>query len=65
MRFFAKLALSIMFSSAFTAAQAIPSLTPEQWIQDLRHFADQIRAEHRDPYHRISKARARDENWPA
>ena len=57
MRFFAKLALSIMFSSAFTVAQAIPSLTPEQWIQDLHHFADQIRTEHRDPNHLISKAR--------
>jgi hypothetical protein len=56
-RLFAKLALSLMFSSGFTVAQAIPSLTPEQWIQDLHHFADEIRTKHRDPYHLISKAR--------
>jgi hypothetical protein len=55
-RFFAKFVLLLMFSPAFAVAQAIPSLTPEQWIKDLHHFVDQIRTEHRDPYHLISKA---------
>jgi hypothetical protein len=55
-RVFANLAIFLMFSSV-TVAQAIPSLTPKQWIQELHHFADEIRTEHRDPYHLISKDR--------
>jgi hypothetical protein len=43
-------------SSTFASAQ-IPSLTAQQWIADTQHFADEIRAHHRDPYHLISKAR--------
>ena len=56
-RFFAKLVLPLMFSPVFAVAQAIPSLTAEQWTKDLHHFAHEIRTEHRDPYHLISKAR--------
>ena len=57
MRFFSKLALSLMFSSVFTAAQGFPSLTSEQWIQELHYFTNEIRGEHRDPYHLISKTK--------
>jgi hypothetical protein len=55
-RFVTRLALALMFPSLLTVAQALPSLTPEQWSQDLRFFANEIRTEHRDPYHLISKA---------
>jgi hypothetical protein len=56
-RFFTKLALFLMFPSTLTLAQGLPTLTPAQWTQDVRHFAHEIRTKHRDPYHLISRAR--------
>jgi hypothetical protein len=46
----------LLLSFNFASAQ-IPSLTGQQWIADTQHFADEVRAHHRDPYHLISKAR--------
>jgi hypothetical protein len=45
-RFFTKVALSLMFSPVLTVAQGLPSLTPEQWTRDLRYLANEIRTEH-------------------
>jgi hypothetical protein len=46
-----------ILTSVFTFAQEIPSLTTEQWTQDLQHLAKEIKTKHRNPYHLISKAR--------
>jgi hypothetical protein len=35
---------------------ALPSLTDEQWRQDLEYFAHEITTKHRDPFHFVSKA---------
>ena len=57
-RLFTVLAYSLAIStSVSTAAQGIPSLTGDQWTQDLRYLAKEIRTKHRNPYHLISKAR--------
>jgi hypothetical protein len=50
------LASLLIFASAFAFAQEIPSLTPEQWSQDLRYFAKEIETKHRNPYHLTPKA---------
>jgi hypothetical protein len=57
MQFGTKIASLLIFSCVVTSAQIIPSLTPEQWKQDLRHFAEEIRTKHRDPYHHVSRAK--------
>ena len=54
MRLITLLISLLLLSSSFASAQ-IPSLTAQQWIQNAQHFADEIRAHHRDPYHLISK----------
>jgi hypothetical protein len=38
------------------AQNSMPSLTAEQWRQDLKYFADEITTKHRDPYHFTSEA---------
>lgn len=56
MRIFKTLGCLLIFSSALSSAQEVLHLTPEQWIQDLRHFANEITTKHRNPYHLIQKA---------
>jgi hypothetical protein len=52
-----KLLLLLLLNwSVALPAQQVPQLTADQWRQDLRYFADQIRTHHRDPYHNISQA---------
>lgn len=65
------LAYCLVFSSALASAHGIaspppveqwsaagiPSLTPEQWLQDVQYFAKEIRTKPRNPYHLIAKAR--------
>ena len=52
-----KLLSFILLTSAFASGQnAIPSLTAEQWRQDLTYFVHEITTKHRDPYHFTSKA---------
>jgi hypothetical protein len=58
MRLFRSLAYSFaIFASSFAFTQGIPSLTTEQWAQDLPYLANEIKTKHRDPYHLISKVR--------
>jgi hypothetical protein len=57
MRIREALAYLLIFSSGFATAQEIPSLTPEQWTQDLQYFAKEIATKHRNPYHLTPKAR--------
>jgi hypothetical protein len=57
MRIFTAVALFSLISSTFTIAQEIPSLTPEQWTQDVERFANEIKTKHRNPYHLVPKAR--------
>src|SRR5215469_2386325 len=57
MRISKALAGLLIFSSASAFAQAIPSLIPVLWTQDLRYFAKEIETKHRDPYHLTPKTR--------
>ena len=46
----------LLLTSALASGQnAIPSLTAEQWRQDLAYFANEITTKHRDPYHFTGK----------
>lgn len=37
------------------ARTSLPTLTAEQWRQDLGYFATEIRTKHRDPYHLVDE----------
>lgn len=54
--FMAKLLLVFLFSTVVAGQTSIPSLTADQWRQDLRYFANEIRTYHRDPYHLTNRA---------
>lgn len=46
----------LCFPSLVASQTAIPSLTADQWRQDLGYFVSQITTYHRDPYHLTNKA---------
>jgi hypothetical protein len=50
------LCLFLLASNLAHAEASLPTLTPEQWQQDLEFFAHEITTKHRDAYHFISKA---------
>lgn len=45
----------LLASSLAHADAALPTLTVEQWQQDLDFFANEITTKHRDPFHFISR----------
>jgi hypothetical protein len=47
--------LLILTYSRLGEDSRIPSLTAEQWRQELHSFVQQIQTHHRDPYHLSSK----------
>ena len=52
-----KLFCILLLASNLAQAEApLPSLTAEQWRQDLEFFANEITTKHRDPFHFVSKA---------
>jgi hypothetical protein len=51
-----KLLSFVLLTSVVASGQnAIPSLTVEQWRQDLDYFVNEITTKHRDPYHFSNK----------
>src|SRR5262245_60366455 len=50
------LCLFFLVSNLAHTAPARPALTSQQWTQDLDFFAQEITANHRDPYHLTNKA---------
>jgi hypothetical protein len=55
--FFKKLLCLFLLASNFAYGEAsLPSLTSEQWRQDLEFLAHEITTKHRDAYHFVSKA---------
>src|SRR2546430_7118477 len=48
--------LSATFAPGQVSIPSIPSLTAEQWRQDLLYFANEVTTKHRDPYHYTSRA---------
>lgn len=53
-----KLLWIFLLAGNFAYGQAPPpTLTAEQWRQDLGYFANEIATKHRDPYHFISQAK--------
>lgn len=48
--------ITLLVSTLAYGQTSVPTLTPEQWRQDLEFFAHEIATKHRDPYHFISKA---------
>jgi hypothetical protein len=56
MSFMKKLFCILLLVPSFAHGEAsLPSLTAEQWRQDLEFFANEITTKHRDPFHFISK----------
>jgi len=52
-----KLLYVVLLTSGLVSGQtSIPSLTADQWRQDLGYFVNEITTNHRDPYHFTNKA---------
>ena len=50
------LLLTSTFAPGQVSIPSIPSLTAEQWRQDLLYFVNEVTTKHRDPYHYTSRA---------
>lgn len=48
--------LLLLASSVALGESSLPTLTADQWRQDLEFFANEIATNHRDPFHHIRKA---------